>query len=82
MKVAFLEFLYWLSVSEKLGDKNVYHTKFTAILLNEFPVTFQCFIFVRFSIKLIHDLDAKTIHSSSEMLYNVKTIQDNFSVWE
>ena len=56
--------------------------EFTAILLNEFPVAFECLIFVRFSIKLIHDLDTKAVHSPAEMLYNVKAIKDDFSVWE
>ena len=52
--------------------------EFPAILLNEFPVAFERHIFVRFSIQLIHDLDTKTVHSSAEMLYNVKAVEDNF----
>ena len=52
--------------------------EFTAILLNEFPVAFECPIFVRFFIQLIHDLDAKTVHSPAEMLYNVKVVEENF----
>ena len=56
--------------------------EFTAILLNEFPVAFECLIFVRFFIQLIHDLDVKAVHSTAEMLHNVKTIQNDFSVWE
>ena len=52
---------------------------FMAELLAEFPVTFQCLIFVRFFIQLIHDLDAKAAHSPAEMLYNVKAVEDDFS---
>ena len=48
--------------------------------MNEFPVTFQCLIFVRFSIKTIHDLDAKTVHSTTEMLDNVKAVENDLSV--
>ena len=56
--------------------------EFTAILLEQFPVAFECPIFVRFFIQLIHDLDAQAVHSPTEMLYNVKAIEDDFSVWE
>ena len=52
--------------------------EFTTLLLNEFPATFECFIFVRFSIQLIHDLVTKQVHSSTEMLYNVKANEDDF----
>ena len=45
-------------------------------LLNEFPVTFECLMLVRFSIQLIHDLNTHTTHSSADMLYNVKTIEE------
>ena len=31
---------------------------------------------VRFSIQLIHDLNTHTTHSSADMLYNVKTIEE------
>ena len=56
--------------------------EFTAILLNEFPVAFECLIFVRFSIQLIHDLDAYAIHCSTEMLDNMKAIENDFSIWK
>ena len=52
---------------------------FMAELLAEFPVAFDCLIFMKFSIKLIHDLDAKTVHSPAKMLYNVKAVEDDFS---
>ena len=84
-------FSEFLRVREKLF-KNLFvgqmHTKswaiktfiaeFPTILLDEFPVAFQCFVFMRFSIQLIHDLDAKTVHSPAQVLYNVKTIQNAF----
>ena len=57
-------------------------TEFTAILLDEFPVTFQCFIFVRSPIKLIHNFDAYAIHCSTEMLDNMKAIENDFSIWK
>ena len=56
--------------------------EFTAILLNEFPVAFEYLIFVRFSIQLIHNLDAKTVHSPAEMLDNMKAIENDFSIWK
>ena len=49
--------------------------EFTTILLNEFPVAFDGLVFMGFSLKLIHDLDTDTTHSTAEMLYNVKTIK-------
>ncbi|VJA30767.1 Uncharacterised protein [Streptococcus pneumoniae] len=47
-------------------------TQFTAILLNEFPVALDSLVFMGFSMKLIHDLDTHTTHSTAKMLYNVK----------
>ncbi|CNV62915.1 Uncharacterised protein [Streptococcus pneumoniae] len=47
-------------------------TQFTAILLNEFPVVLDSLVFMGFSMKLIHDLDTHTTHSTAKMLYNVK----------
>ncbi|VML24028.1 Uncharacterised protein [Streptococcus pneumoniae] len=47
-------------------------TQFTAILLNEFPVALDSLVFMGFSMKLIHDLDMHTTHSTAKMLYNVK----------
>ncbi|VJS45910.1 Uncharacterised protein [Streptococcus pneumoniae] len=34
---------------------------------------------MRFSFKLIHNLNTKTTHGTAEMLYNVKAIQHDFS---
>ena len=53
--------------------------EFPTILLAEFPVAFDRLVLVRFSIQLIHDLDAKAVHSPAEMLYNVKAVEDDFS---
>ncbi|VMB17734.1 Uncharacterised protein [Streptococcus pneumoniae] len=47
-------------------------TQFTAILLNEFPVALDSLVFMGFSMKLIHDLDTHTTHSTAKMLYNMK----------
>ncbi|VLM39672.1 Uncharacterised protein [Streptococcus pneumoniae] len=47
-------------------------TQFTTILLNEFPVALDSLVFMGFSMKLIHDLDTHTTHSTAKMLYNVK----------
>ncbi|VIS61935.1 Uncharacterised protein [Streptococcus pneumoniae] len=46
--------------------------EFTTILLNEFPVALDSLVFMGFSMKLIHDLDTHTTHSTAKMLYNVK----------
>ncbi|VOQ30423.1 Uncharacterised protein [Streptococcus pneumoniae] len=56
--------------------------EFTTILLNEFPVALDSLVFMGFSMKLIHDLDTHTTHSTAKMLYNVKAIQHDFSTWE
>ena len=56
--------------------------KFTTILLNEFPVALDSLVFMGFSMKLIHDLATHTTHGTAKMLYNVKEIQHDFSVWE
>lgn len=48
-------------------------------MLDEFPVALDGSIFMRFSVKVIHDLHTNTTHSTADMLYNVKTIEDNFS---
>ena len=55
-------------------------TQFTAVLLNEFPVTLDSLVFMRFSVKLIHDLHANTIHSTTKMLDNMKSIGYNFGI--
>ncbi|CMZ22960.1 Uncharacterised protein [Streptococcus pneumoniae] len=47
-------------------------TQFTAILLYELPVALDSLVFMGFSMKLIHDLDTHTTHSTAKMLYNVK----------
>ena len=57
-------------------------TQFTAILLNEFPVALDSLVFMGFSMKLIHDLDTHTTHSTAKMLYNVKAIKNDFSTWK
>ncbi len=56
--------------------------EFTAILLNQLPVAFECLVFVRFSVKLIHDLDTYSVHSAAHVLDDVKAIKENFSVRE
>ncbi|CWA77145.1 Uncharacterised protein [Streptococcus pneumoniae] len=56
--------------------------EFTAILLNEFPVALDSLVFMGFSMKLIHDLDTHTTHSTAKMLYNVKAIKNDFSTRE
>ena len=49
-------------------------TEFTTILLNELPVTFDSFVFMGFSIELIHYLNTDTTYSTAEMLGNMETI--------
>lgn len=56
--------------------------KLTIILLNQFPVAFQGFLFVRFSIELIHDLNADTVHSTAEMLDNMETVEYYLGIWK
>ncbi|CWD30650.1 Uncharacterised protein [Streptococcus pneumoniae] len=56
--------------------------EFTAILLNEFPVALDSLVFMGFSMKLIHDLNTHTTHSTAKMLYNVKAIKNDFSTRE
>ena len=53
---------------------------FTAILLYQFPVAFQGSVFVRFSVELIHDLNADTVHSTAEVLYDMKAVKDDFGM--
>ena len=50
--------------------------EFTTILLDELPVALDSLVFMGFSIELIHDLNTHTTHSSADMLYNVKTIEE------
>ncbi|VJU26413.1 Uncharacterised protein [Streptococcus pneumoniae] len=56
--------------------------QFTTILLDEFPVTLDSLVFMRFSFKLIHNLNTKTPHGTAKMLYNVKAIKNDFSIRE
>ena len=42
--------------------------QFTTILLDEFPVALDGLVFMGFSMKLIHDLDTDTTHSTAKML--------------
>ena len=55
-------------------------TQFTTILLNELPVALDSFVFMGFSLKLIHDLNTDTTHSTAEMLDNVKAVENDFSI--
>ena len=48
--------------------------QFTTILLYKLPVAFDSLVFMGFSLKLIHDLNTNTAHSTAEMLDNVKAI--------
>ena len=58
-------------------------TQFTTILLDELLVSLDSLVFMRFSMKLIHDLDTHTTHSTAHVLdNNMETIQHDFSVWE
>ncbi len=56
--------------------------EFAAILLNQFPVAFQGSVFVRFSVELIHNLNTDTVHSTAEVLYDMKAIKDDFGMGE
>ena len=42
--------------------------EFMTILLDELPVALDSPVFMRFSLKLIHDLNTHTIHGTAEML--------------
>ena len=53
-----------------------------AVLLEEFPIAFEGSVFLRFSVELVHDLDADTVHSSAEVLDNVETIENNLGMRE
>lgn len=56
--------------------------EFTAILLNELPITLDGLVFMGFSLKLIHDLDTYTTHSTAEMLYNMEAVEYYFCIRE
>ena len=66
MSSEFLRVFQNLSIGQvhmkKLDDKIVYHLVLT-ILLDELPVALDSLVFMRFSIKPLHDLDAKSVHS-------------------
>ena len=55
-------------------------TQFTTILLYKLPVTFDSFVFMGFSLELVHDLNTDTTHSTAEMLDNMKAVENDFSV--
>ena len=55
-------------------------TKLAAILLKELPVAFEGLVFLRFSVELVHDLDADAVHSPTEVLDHVKTIQNDLGI--
>jgi len=55
------------SVSSGLVIKT-FIPKFTAVLLDEFPVALDGSIFMRFSIKSIHNLDTHATHSMANKL--------------
>ena len=54
--------------------------EFTAILLYQFPVTFQGSVFLRFSVELIHNLNTDTVHSTTKVLHDMKAIEYNFCI--
>ena len=54
--------------------------EFTAILLYQFPVTFQGSVFLRFSVELIHNLNTDTVYSSTKMLHDMKAVEYNFCI--
>ncbi|VTC90552.1 Uncharacterised protein [Streptococcus pneumoniae] len=56
--------------------------EFTTILLYELPVSLDSLVFMGFSMKLIHDLNTHTTHSTAKMLYNMKAIKNDFSIRE
>ena len=66
----------------KSREIKTFIAEFMTILLNELPVTLDSLVFMGFSMKLIHDLDTHTTHSTAHVLDNMETIQHDFSVWE
>ena len=56
--------------------------KLAAVLLEEFPIVFEGSVFLRFSVELVHDLDADAVHSPAEVLDHVKTIQNDLGMRE
>ena len=64
----------------KSRTKKSFITEFTTILLNELPVALDGLVFMGLSLKLIHDLNTDTTHSTAKMLDNVKAVENDFSV--
>lgn len=62
-----LESLYSSSAYENRAIKSLI-AKFTTILLHELPITLDSFVFMRFSIKLVHYLNVHATHSTAKML--------------
>ena len=54
--------------------------KLAAVLLEEFPIAFEGSVFLRFSVELVHDLNADAVHSPAEVLDHVKTIQNDLGI--
>ena len=52
----------------KSRAKKSFIAKFSTTLLDEFPVTLDILVFMGFSLKLIHDLDAHTTHDTAKIL--------------
>ena len=69
-------------MSPKSWSVKTLMAKLAAILLKELPVAFEGSVFLRFSVELVHDLDADAVHSLAEVLDNVKTIQNDLGVRE
>ncbi len=69
-------------MSPKSWSVKTLMTKLAAILLKELPVAFEGLVFLRFSVELVHDLDADAVHSPAEVLDHVKTIQNDLGMRE
>lgn len=67
-------------MSPKSWSVKTLMAKLAAILLKELPVAFESSVFLRFSVELVHDLDADAVHSPAEVLDNVKTIQNDLGM--
>ncbi|CRW32348.1 Uncharacterised protein [Streptococcus equi subsp. equi] len=53
---------------------------FSAILLNKLPVVLKSSIFKRLLVKWFHDVTTYLLESSIDVLDNVKTIENDFSL--
>ena len=69
-------------VQAKSWALKAFIAEFPTILLDEFPVVFECPVLVRFSLKLLHNLNTNTTHSPAQVLDNMKAIEDDFSAWK